>query len=47
MALNFDYYGKQDGDTPAERIAEATNYFPTGSTRRHGRLPVTPTAKRH
>jgi len=27
MALNFDYYGKQDGDTPAERIAEATNYF--------------------
>jgi hypothetical protein len=27
MALNFDYYGKQEGDTPAERIAEATNYF--------------------
>jgi len=27
MALNFDYYGKQDGDTPAERIAEATGYF--------------------
>ena len=27
MALNFDYYGKQTGDTPAERIAEATSYF--------------------
>jgi hypothetical protein len=27
MALNFDYYGKQPGDTPAERIAEATSYF--------------------
>ena len=28
MALNFDYYGKvADGDTPAERIAEATRYF--------------------
>jgi hypothetical protein len=28
MALNFDYYGKvADGDTPAERIAEATSYF--------------------
>jgi len=27
MALNFDYYGKQTGDTPAERIAEATDYF--------------------
>ena len=27
MALNFDYYGNADGDTPAERIAEATNYF--------------------
>ena len=24
---NFDYYGKADGDTPAERIAEATSYF--------------------
>lgn len=27
MAINFDYYGKQDGDTTAERIAEATEYF--------------------
>jgi len=27
MALNFDYYGKQTGDTPAERIAEASEYF--------------------
>ena len=27
MALNFDYYGKQDGETAAERIAEATSYF--------------------
>jgi len=27
MALNFDYYGKQEGDTPAERVAEATAYF--------------------
>jgi hypothetical protein len=27
MPLNFDYYGKADGDTPAERIAEATSYF--------------------
>lgn len=27
MALNFDYYGKQEGDTPAERVAEATDYF--------------------
>jgi hypothetical protein len=27
MALNFDYYGKQPGDTPAERIAEASEYF--------------------
>jgi hypothetical protein len=27
MALNFDYYGKQDGDTPAERVAEASEYF--------------------
>lgn len=27
MALNFDYYGKQPGDTPAERLAEATSYF--------------------
>ena len=27
MAINFDYYGKQDGDTAAERIAEATEYF--------------------
>lgn len=27
MALNFDYYGKQTGDTAAERIAEATEYF--------------------
>jgi Putative DnaT-like ssDNA binding protein len=27
MALNFDYYGKQDGETSAERIAEASEYF--------------------
>lgn len=27
MALNFDYYGKQPGDTPVERIAEASEYF--------------------
>ncbi len=27
MALNFYYYGKQPGDPPAERIAEATSYF--------------------
>jgi len=27
VAINFDYYGKQDGDTAAERIAEATEYF--------------------
>ena len=27
MALNFDYYGKQDGQTAAARIAEATSYF--------------------
>jgi hypothetical protein len=27
MPLNFDYYGKQTGDTPAERIAEASEYF--------------------
>ena len=27
MAINFDYYGKQDGDTAAERTAEATAYF--------------------
>jgi hypothetical protein len=27
MALNFDYYGKQEGDTPADRIAEASEYF--------------------
>lgn len=27
MALNFDYYGKQAGETPAARIAEATSYF--------------------
>ena len=27
MALNFDYYGKQDGETAAERIAEANEYF--------------------
>ena len=27
MALNFDYYGKQTGETAAERIAEATSYF--------------------
>ena len=46
MALNFDYYGKQDGDTPAERISEATNYF---SYRLHEvawRPPPTQTAKR-
>ncbi len=27
MALNFDYYGKQSGDTPAARLAEASAYF--------------------
>jgi len=27
MALNFDYYGKQPGDTAAERLAEANDYF--------------------
>ena len=27
MAINFDYYGKQDGQTAAARIAEATSYF--------------------
>lgn len=27
MAINFDYYGKQEGDTAAQRIAEATEYF--------------------
>ena len=27
MALNFGYYGKQDGQTAAARIAEATSYF--------------------
>ena len=27
MAINFDYYGKQDGDTAAERTAEPTAYF--------------------
>jgi hypothetical protein len=27
MPLNFDYYGKQTGDTPAERVAEASEYF--------------------
>jgi len=27
MALNFDYYGKQEGETTAERIAEASEYF--------------------
>lgn len=27
MPLNFDYYGKQTGDTPAERVAEAGVYF--------------------
>ena len=27
MALNFDYYGRQNGDTPAERVAEANEYF--------------------
>lgn len=25
--LNFDYYGKQEGNTAAERIAEAQSYF--------------------
>jgi hypothetical protein len=27
MTLNFDYYGKQAGDTPDKRIAEAGEYF--------------------
>ncbi len=27
MALNFDYYGKQPGDTAAQRLAEANSYF--------------------
>jgi len=27
MALNFTYYGMQDGETPADRLAEATEYF--------------------
>jgi len=27
MALNFDYYGKQTGDTSGERIVEASEYF--------------------
>ena len=27
MALNFDYYGKQTGSTPAARLAEASSYF--------------------
>jgi len=27
MALNYDYYGKAEGDTPAERTAEAMEYF--------------------
>src|SRR5512142_3291053 len=27
MALNYEYYGKADGDTPAERMAEAIEYF--------------------
>jgi hypothetical protein len=27
MALNFDYYGKQVGDTAEERLAEANEYF--------------------
>ena len=27
MALNYDYYGKQEGETPAARIAEASEYF--------------------
>jgi hypothetical protein len=25
--LNYDYYGKQSGDTPAARMVEATEYF--------------------
>jgi hypothetical protein len=27
MALNFDYYGKREGETAVERIAEASEYF--------------------
>jgi len=27
MALNFDYYGKHSGSTPAARLAEASEYF--------------------
>ncbi|MEN6367698.1 MAG: DnaT-like ssDNA-binding protein [Thermoguttaceae bacterium] len=27
MALNYDYYGKQNGDTAHDRLAEAGEYF--------------------
>lgn len=27
MSLNYDYYGKQPGETAADRLAEATEYF--------------------